>query len=104
MKKFEVKLHGENFLFDRDGEPGRFGFHAKRFVKAKDPEEAGKVAIILMHQNPVLQEALVHEGMSPPAIRLVQVKKANPFKYLFKKSAKDVDFYSQDEGESEAPL
>ena len=40
MKRFKVKLHGENFLLNLDGELKKFGFYATKFVKAENPQEA----------------------------------------------------------------
>ncbi len=97
MKKFDVKLHGENFLFSQDGEPGRFGFYARCIVKAKNPQEAEKRAIILTHQNPVLRESLVAEGNAHQAIHLVRVRKSNILKSLLKKEKMRIDFFPEDE-------
>jgi len=58
MKRFKVKLHGKNFLLNLDGEPKKFGFYATRFVKAEDPQEAEKIAVILTHQNPNLRKTV----------------------------------------------
>jgi hypothetical protein len=46
MKKFKVKLHGKNFFLNLDGEPKKLGFYTTRFVKAANPEEAEKIAVI----------------------------------------------------------
>jgi len=43
MKRFEVKLHGKNFLLNLDGELKKFGFYATKFVKAENPQEAEKI-------------------------------------------------------------
>jgi hypothetical protein len=96
MEKFEVKLHGENFFFNQNGEPWKFGFHARRFVRAKNPEEAGKMALILMRQSPVLKESLADESLARQVIHLVEVKKANRFTFLFKESKVDIEFYPED--------
>ena len=56
MRRFMVKLHGENFLLNLDGELKKFGFYATTFVKAKNPQEAEKIAIIFIHQNRNLRD------------------------------------------------
>jgi|GEM_PF-450197 len=97
MEKFEIELQGKNFLFDRDGEPGKFGFNARCFVRARSPEEAGKMAAILVRQNPLLKDALVDSGMAAPAIRLVQARKAGALRFLLKRSATKIDFFPEEE-------
>jgi hypothetical protein len=98
MEKFEVKLQGKNFFFNQNGEPGRFGFYARRFVRADNPTDAGKMAVILTRQSPVLKEALSDEGPARQVIHLVQVKKANPLTFLFRGKKIDIEFYPEEEG------
>jgi hypothetical protein len=98
MEKFEVKLQGKNFFFNQNGEPWKFGFYARRFVRANNPEEAGKMAVILLRQSPVLKDALAADGLARQVIHLVQVKKANPVTFLFKESKVDIEFYPEEEG------
>ena len=33
-----VRLHGQRFLFNQDGEMNKFGFHATKYVQADTPE------------------------------------------------------------------
>ncbi|MBN1142661.1 MAG: hypothetical protein JXB25_12840 [Deltaproteobacteria bacterium] len=98
MPKFKVVLRGENFFFSQDGELRKFGFCARRFVTAKNPEEAGKVALILVRQSPILKEARFEESWTRPVIRLEAVKKINPIAFLLQKSHRKIDFYPEDEG------
>ena len=97
MKKFMVKLHGEDFLFDLDGEPKRFGFHATRFVMAESPKEAGKIAIVLIHQSPEFAKALSDESAGHPRIDVEEVREVGLLKFLIKKSTRGFDFYSAEE-------
>lgn len=97
MKKFKVQLHGRNFLLNVDGEPGKFGFHATRFVIAENPQEAGKIAVILIHQSPVLRDMVINESSDRSIIELVEIRAVNWFTFLAKKSTKDITFYAEDE-------
>jgi len=97
MKKYEVSLEGTNFLFNQDGEHRKFGFQAKVIVLAKDPEEAGKMAALMVRQNPLLKDALVDAGSVRPEISLLQVKKTSPIKLLLKKQSIKIDFHPEDE-------
>jgi hypothetical protein len=80
MKKFEVKLHGENFLLNFDGEPKNFGFYATKFVKAENLQKAEKIAVILSYQNPNLRDTLLNEDVFRPTINLEEIKEVRPKK------------------------
>ncbi len=97
MKRFKVKLHGENFLFNLDGELKKFGFYATKFVKAENPQEAEKNAIILIYQNPNLRDTVLNENADRPTINLEEIKEVNFLKFFAKKSTTDFTFYPEDE-------
>jgi len=93
MKTFEVKLHGENFLLDLDGEPKKFGFYTTKFVKAENPRKAEKIAVILSYLNPNLKGAVLNEDVFRPTINLQEIKEVNFLNFFAKKSAADFTFY-----------
>ena len=97
MKRFEVKLHGKNFLLNLDGELKKFGFYATKFVKAENPQEAEKMAIILIHQNPNLRDTALNENADRPTINLEEIKEVNLLRFFAKKSTTDFRFYPEDE-------
>jgi len=97
MKRFEVKLHGKNFLLNLDGDLKKFGFYATKFVKADNPQEAEKIAIILIHQNPNLRDTALNENADRPTINLEEIKEVNLLKFFAKKSTTDFSFYPEDE-------
>jgi len=97
MKRFKVKLHGENFLLNLDGELKKFGFYATKFVKAENPQEAEKNAIILIYQNPNLRDTVLNENADRPTINLEEIKEVNFLKFFAKKSTTDFTFYPEDE-------
>jgi hypothetical protein len=97
MRSFKVKLHGENFLLNFDGELKKFGFYATTFVKAKNPREAEKIAIILIHQNRNLRDTVFNENADRPTINLEEIKEVNFLKLLAKKSTTSFTFYPEDE-------
>ncbi len=96
MKRFKVQLHGENFLLNLDGVLKKYGFYAARFVKAKDPQEAEKIAIILTRQNPNLRGTVLSESAVRPKINLKEIKEVGFLKFFIKKSKTDFTFYSED--------
>ena len=96
MKRFEVKLHGKNFLLNLDGELKKFGFYATKFVKAENPQEAEKIAIILIRQNPNLRDSVFNEKADRPTINLEEIKEVNFLKFFARKSKTDFTFYPED--------
>jgi len=97
MKRFKVKLHGENFLLNLDGELKKYGFYATRFVRAENPQEAEKIAVILTHQNPNLRNTVLNESDDRPKIHLEEIKEVSFLKFFAKKSTTDFTFYPEDE-------
>ena len=97
MKKYQVKLKGENYLLSLNGEIGKFGFTATRFVKAKDPDEAEKIAKIMICHDEDLRGSIVNEGNGPPLLKLEKLTEINFLSFLLKKKTKDYSFFSEDE-------
>jgi hypothetical protein len=97
MKKFKVKLHGENFLLNLDGELKKYGFYATTFVKAENPQKAEKIALILIHQNPNLRDTALNESTDRPTVKLEEIKEVSFLKLFAKKSTTDFTFYPEDE-------
>ena len=97
MKRFEIKLHGKNFLFNLDGELKKYGFYATKFVEAENSQEAEKIAIILIRQNPNLRNTILNENADRPKINLEEVKEINFLKFFAKKSTTGFTFYLEDE-------
>jgi hypothetical protein len=97
MKRFKVKLHGKNFLLNVDGELKKFGFYATKFVEAENPQEAEKIAIILIHQNPNLRDTVFNENADRPTINLEEMKEVNFLKFFAKRSTTGFTFYPEDE-------
>lgn len=97
MTRFEIRLQGENYLLNIDGEPQRFGFFTTRLVRAESPEQAVKIAIIKVHQDAYLQSSVINEGQNRPSLRLVEVRKIGFFRYLRRKSAKGFSFYEEED-------
>jgi hypothetical protein len=97
MKRFKVKLHGKNFLLNFDGELKRVGFYATKFVKAENPQEAEKIAIILIHQNPNLRDTVLNKNTDRPTINIEEIKEVSFLKFFTEKSTTGFTFYPEDE-------
>ena len=96
MKRFKVKLHGENFLLNLNGELEKYGFYATKFVKAENPQDAEKIAIILIHQNPNLRDAVLNEAADRPKVNIEEIKEVNFLKFFVKKSTAGFTFYPEE--------
>jgi hypothetical protein len=97
MKRFKVKLHGENFLLNLEGDFKKFGFYATSFIKAENPQEAKKIAIILIHQNPNLRDTALNENTDRPRINIEEIEEVNFLKFFAQKSTTSFTFYPEDE-------
>ena len=96
MKRYKVKLHGENFLLNLDGDLKKYGFYATKFVKAESPQEAEKIAIILIHQNPNLRDTVLNKNTDRPTINMEEIKEVNFLKFFAKKATTGFTFYPED--------
>jgi hypothetical protein len=97
MKRFKVKLHGKNFLLNFDGELKKVGFYATKFVKAENPQEAEKIAIILIHQDPNLRDTVLNKNTDRPTINMEEIKEVSFLKFFIEKSTTGFTFYPEDE-------
>jgi len=97
MKTFKVKIHGKNLLLNIDGDLKKYGFDATKFVKAENPQEAEKIAIILIRQNPNLRNTVFNENADRLTMSLEEIKEVNFLKFFAEKSTAGFTFYSEDE-------
>jgi hypothetical protein len=97
MKRFKVKLHGENILLNIDGEFKKFGFYATNFIKAENPQEAKKIAAILIRRHPNLKDTVLNESTDRPTINIEEIEEVNALKFLTKKSTTSFTFYPEEE-------
>lgn len=97
MKKFKVQLHGRNFLLNLDGEFKKYGFYATKFVEAESSKAAEKIAVILIHQNPNLREAVLNESSDRPKIDLEDIEEISFLKFFANKTKTEFSFYPEDE-------
>lgn len=99
MKRFKVKLHGENILLDIDGEFKKFGFYATNIIKAQNPQEAKKIAAILIRRHPNLKDTVLNESTDPPTINIEEIEEVSFLKFFTKKSTTSFNFtfYPEDE-------
>jgi len=96
MKRFKVKLHGENILLNIDGEFKKFGFYATNFIKAQNPQEAKKIAAILIYRHPNLRDTVLNEITDRPTINIEEIEEVNPLKFFANKSKTRFTFYPED--------
>ncbi len=80
LKKFQVRLHGENFLLARvGGAPRVFGFYTTRWVEAQDPEAAEIAAVELVRSDPALVGNVRNPRDNSPMIYLESLREIPSF-------------------------
>ncbi len=84
MKRYRIELHGENFLLNLDGEPRKFGFRLKRYLRAVDIAMAEKTATIQARQIPTLKQGVCNNSEDPPRVRLKMIREVNPLLFALR--------------------
>lgn len=74
MKRYRVVIKGDNFLLLKEGKLGKFGFLVPCFVEAHTKEEAEANALIMVGNDPKLDEMLKNDIADPPAINIDETK------------------------------
>ena len=97
LKKFQVRLHGENFLLARvGGAPRVFGFYTTRWVEAPDPEAAEIAAVDLVRSDPDLVSTVRNPRDNSPMIYLDSLREIPSFEGL-NPPGKGYTFYEDSE-------
>lgn len=79
MGKYRVSVLGENFLTAVDGVTQRLVFFTTVFVEADSPEQAGKLAISLLRDD-------------PKVVGLAQNPLDDPFRFVIEKTQRIESF------------
>jgi hypothetical protein len=93
MKKYRVRLNGQNFNM---GAGNILGFYTTRWVKAEDPESAKKVAISLIINDDSFIYTIQNDKNDPPKIFLDDLTEVGWFEFLIKKPGRGYTFYPDD--------
>ena len=73
MPAYLVRLRGENFVIEVEGEARRMGFHTTRWVRAKDAREAELAAVALVRNDESLRQATRRDAPVEPRIFLEEI-------------------------------
>jgi len=84
MKRFKIELKGENFLLNLDGEPRKFGFYLKRYLRATDETIAEKTAMIQARQIQPLKRGVCNNSEDPPRVLLKSIRVVNPLLFALR--------------------
>lgn len=79
MKKYRVKLIGENFKIELEGKTEKLGFKTTRWVQADSTKEAGLKAVSLVREDKSLGASIRNERSDPPRIYLEGVTEIDNF-------------------------
>jgi len=97
MKRYLVELRGENFLLNLDGEPRKFGFQLRRYLRAWDVTLAEKTAAIQARQIPTLKLGVRNNPEDPPRILLQQLREVNPLVHALRHKKLHFELLAEEE-------
>jgi len=97
MKRYRVSLRGSNLLLSVDGEHRRCGFTAERCLRAASPEEAGKTALILVRQSPLLQEQQQEQFGQGLQLEIEEVREIGWLAFQRGRNNRHLEFFSEEE-------
>ena len=67
MAQYQVLLHGEHFLLNRNGADGWYGFLKTVYVQAGDTDSAAEYAIRQACSDPEFRASVRNPASDPPA-------------------------------------
>ncbi len=79
-QKYKVEVEGRNFLVLWDQAPQKYGFHAIRYVAAKNETDAELVTLELLTAE--CKEFILNAAGDKPMIRVAEVKPVASFDNL----------------------
>lgn len=104
MKRFEVRVRGENLLLNIDGEHRRCTFSTTRYVQAEDEAQAAKTALVEVRKLPALKERLFDAGRILPRIEVETVAELGRIAFWRRRGKSTLDFaYEGEEPEGTTP-
>lgn len=74
MKRYLVSLHGQNLLIEMKGEEQKYGFRTKRYVQARNEEEAERKALRLILNDGHLQANIRNRDADPPMVTAEEIE------------------------------
>ena len=82
MKKYQVLLEGNNFLFDIEGKIEKYGFMVTRYVEALNPEKAEEKAVNLLKKDDSLIQRVLNDKLDAPMIYLDEIIELDSFENI----------------------
>lgn len=93
MKRYRLLMHGRNFLLDRDGKIGRYGFYQNFFLEARDLDQARRLVASKIWHDKELTGLILNPANDPPEINLETYWELDHFDYVGKHLTTDRTFY-----------
>jgi hypothetical protein len=95
MNWYRVRLNGQNFLLNIQGEPRKYGFYTTRDVEADSFEKAEMKAIELVKGDGFLKNSTLNNKEDSPMIYVEDMKILEPYEEQLKNDG--YTFYTDDE-------
>ena len=99
MKRYRIKISGENFLLDLDCDHGKFGFRAIRVIKADSPDEAKRIALILIRQELNRSAHIIKNSPDAPRVFAEVIEELKFFQFASKKKNKRFEFICEEQSQ-----
>ena len=74
----------------------KFGFYARNFIKAKNPQEDKKIAAILIRRHPNLKDIVLNESTDRLTFNIEEIEEVSALKFFTNKSTTNITFYPED--------
>lgn len=79
LKKYQVMVHGQNFLLQLEGERKKMGFYTWIFLEATDPESADNAAASFLRADAKLRGNVLNEPGDPPYMTSERIEEVDSF-------------------------
>jgi hypothetical protein len=78
-KKYKILLEGKNLVMSVDGQIQKLGFYTTRSIMANNEDEAIKLAVELIKNDPKIIRNILNEKNIPPYIYAKEIQEADSF-------------------------
>ena len=97
IDRYMVRMRGDNFLLNLDGDHAKFRFYATRIIKTVSAEDAERRAVIHIHQELNLNDHIVKNTPDAPRVTVENTEKLGQFRIIRKKNVRGFTYLKEEE-------